>query len=170
MANMAGQNLKRLRLGRNLSQAALGKKIGYVASTICDIETGRRPISVRMAEELASYFNVPVKAFTQDIVSEASESGSTTRTLAAEVPTEVYAAIDNLANTKNTTKSALMRNIVARFVQAPDKFGMPVKKRYKLSILTPHDIEVESDNEHQAVADVVSQLGGSVVVHSVVEC
>lgn len=53
--------LRQLRRARELSQAALGKRVGLTKATICQIETGKRRPSLAKAEKLAAEFGLPIE-------------------------------------------------------------------------------------------------------------
>lgn len=57
---MKVNNIKRLRIEKGLSRAALAKEVGVSVSTIQMIENGERNGSRKVVEALANYFNVSV--------------------------------------------------------------------------------------------------------------
>jgi transcriptional regulator with XRE-family HTH domain len=59
-----GRCLKLLRLDRHLTQDELGKRLGGVArKNIGGMENGRRPISRKMIQRLADFFQVDADKF-----------------------------------------------------------------------------------------------------------
>ena len=53
-----GMRLQQLRMGRNLSQAALGKKINRSKSVICAYENNQRIPPLEVLTDIAVFFNV----------------------------------------------------------------------------------------------------------------
>ena len=58
-----GDYIRTYRENLELTQAALGKKIGATRAYICDLEKNRRSISKEMAKKLAKIFGVSVSFF-----------------------------------------------------------------------------------------------------------
>jgi addiction module HigA family antidote len=58
-----GMVLNGFRLKMEMTQNELAEKLGISQNRVSDMETGKRPISKRMAERLSELFNVPRKAF-----------------------------------------------------------------------------------------------------------
>ena len=57
---MLMNQLKKLREGKDISQAKLAKDLGVAASTIGMYESGRREPDYEMLEKIADYFNVNI--------------------------------------------------------------------------------------------------------------
>ena len=55
-----GQNIRKLREAQGLSQRDLGKKIGKSNSTICDLEKGKRNVTLKTLEVIAEALGVKV--------------------------------------------------------------------------------------------------------------
>lgn len=53
--------LRQLRRARELTQAALGRRVGLNKTSICAIETGHRRPSFEKAKAIAAEFGVPVE-------------------------------------------------------------------------------------------------------------
>lgn len=51
------------RLKENLTQVQLAKKLGIAQNYLSDLETGRRKISVKMAEKLSNVLNIDYRVF-----------------------------------------------------------------------------------------------------------
>ena len=58
-----GMVLRGFRGRDDMTQSALAEKLGISQNRVSDMESGKRPISKRMAEQLGSIFEVPYKAF-----------------------------------------------------------------------------------------------------------
>jgi DNA-binding XRE family transcriptional regulator len=58
-----GMVLNGFRLKMEMTQNELAEKLGISQNRVSDMETGKRPISKRMAEHLSELFAVPRKAF-----------------------------------------------------------------------------------------------------------
>ncbi|MDR0827760.1 MAG: helix-turn-helix domain-containing protein [Desulfovibrio sp.] len=58
-----GMALNGFRLKMEMTQNELAEKLGISQNRVSDMETGKRPISKRMAERLSELFDVPGKAF-----------------------------------------------------------------------------------------------------------
>ena len=58
-----GMVLRGFRGRDDMTQAALAGKLGISQNRVSDMESGKRPISRRMAEKLGIIFEVPYKAF-----------------------------------------------------------------------------------------------------------
>lgn len=54
------KNLRKLRLGKGLTQSQLGKKFHISRTAISNYETGKMEPSIRMLLNLADYFGVTV--------------------------------------------------------------------------------------------------------------
>lgn len=50
-----GENLRKIRLERNVTQAELAEKIGVTQSMLCQIERGTKALSVMLAVDIAKY-------------------------------------------------------------------------------------------------------------------
>jgi len=61
MNEIVSQNVRMLREIRGLSQHQLGKKIGFSNTYICQIESGKLNISLKVVERLAKALEVPFK-------------------------------------------------------------------------------------------------------------
>lgn len=61
-----GENLRRVRIGRGVSQEAFAARLGYDRSYYGKIERGERNLSFRVAEELADAMGVPVGELLRD--------------------------------------------------------------------------------------------------------
>jgi len=67
---IVARNLHILREIRGLSQTELGKKVGVKNTYICEIESGRLNISIKVAERLAEALEAPLKLlFEEDLLS-----------------------------------------------------------------------------------------------------
>lgn len=53
--------LRQLRRAREMSQAALGTRVGLTKSTICEIERGTAQPSLAAARALAAEFQLPIE-------------------------------------------------------------------------------------------------------------
>jgi len=58
-----GMVLRGFRGRDDITQIALAEKLGISQNRISDMESGKRPITRRMAERLGTLFEVPYKAF-----------------------------------------------------------------------------------------------------------
>jgi len=61
MNEIVSKNVRMLREIRGLSQHQLGKKIGFSNTYICQIESGKLNISLKVVERLAKALEVPFK-------------------------------------------------------------------------------------------------------------
>ena len=52
--------LKHLRIEHNLTQQQLGELLGYKNNSICQIENGKRNMSIDKMVELAELFNISI--------------------------------------------------------------------------------------------------------------
>lgn len=52
--------LKQLRVKHNLTQQQLGELLGYKNNSICQIENGKRNMSIDKMVELAELFNISI--------------------------------------------------------------------------------------------------------------
>ena len=52
--------LKQLRVKHNLTQQQLGELLGYKNNSICQIENGKRNMSIEKVVELAKLFNISI--------------------------------------------------------------------------------------------------------------
>ena len=60
-----GSYLESIRLGEELSLAAFAKKLGISASHLCDIEKGRKAVSISRANEFAKKLGKSTELFIQ---------------------------------------------------------------------------------------------------------
>jgi DNA-binding XRE family transcriptional regulator len=58
-----GMVLRGFRGRDDMTQKALAEQLGISQNRVSDMESGKRPISRRMAEKLGVFFKVPYKAF-----------------------------------------------------------------------------------------------------------
>lgn len=63
---MIGENIKKLRINRGLSQNCLADFLGVDQSMICKIEKGSRSLSADLLEKLSYLFGVPMSAFEKE--------------------------------------------------------------------------------------------------------
>jgi DNA-binding XRE family transcriptional regulator len=58
-----GRNLRGFRNRDEMTQEELAVKLGATQTRVSELESGKRPISRRMAEKLGAIFEIPYKAF-----------------------------------------------------------------------------------------------------------
>jgi len=63
---IVARNLRLLREIRGLSQTELSKRIGLSNTYICDLESGRLNVSIKVVERLAKALEAPLKMFFEE--------------------------------------------------------------------------------------------------------
>jgi len=58
-----GRLIRGARFREGLTQAELARRLGSSRSVVCDLERGRRPVSLAMAKRLAEVFSSSYKVF-----------------------------------------------------------------------------------------------------------
>ena len=63
----AGAIIKQLRKNKNLSQAELGKNLGFSARTISDSESGNTEPNISTIKALVKFFDISYEEFFEEI-------------------------------------------------------------------------------------------------------
>lgn len=58
-----GKKIQKLRKQREISQAGLGKVIGYASATVCQLENGQFRVPLDVLAKIADFFGVPLEYF-----------------------------------------------------------------------------------------------------------
>lgn len=61
--NNVGETIKALRRGKNLTQAELGKQLGYSARTVSDWENGATEPNISAIKALVEFFDITYEEF-----------------------------------------------------------------------------------------------------------
>ena len=119
---IVARNLHMLREIRSLSQTELGEKLGVRNTYICELESGRLNISIKVAERLAEALEVPLKLlFEEDLLS---------------LPLSAFERFphskeerEKLKEEKETTKEKLRQDL-GKLKTALEAFGLEVQSEY----------------------------------------
>ena len=119
---IVARNLHMLREIRSLSQTELGEKLGVRNTYICELESGRLNISIKVAERLAEALEVPLKLlFDEDLLS---------------LPLSAFERFphskeerEKLKEEKETTKEKLRQDL-GKLKTALEAFGLEVQSEY----------------------------------------
>lgn len=65
-----GLKIRKIRQAKGMSQDALGKRIGYAGSYVSYLEAGKRTINLQILQDIADVFDVDVKTFFVDGMTE----------------------------------------------------------------------------------------------------
>lgn len=63
-----GNNIKRLRIEKNITQVELAEHIGITQSMLCQIERGTKAVSLALGKEIAEYLGCCV----EDLITESA--------------------------------------------------------------------------------------------------
>ncbi len=68
--NIFGENLKRIRAEKNITQLELSELLGIGKGYIAQIETGHRTSTLKFMNKIADALNVPLKNFFEEVTDE----------------------------------------------------------------------------------------------------
>lgn len=55
-----GENIKRLRIEKNVKQVELAEKVGITQSMLCQIERGSKALTVQLGKQIAEFFGCSI--------------------------------------------------------------------------------------------------------------